>query len=69
MVLGYNGPSHTADCISAQFSGNREAARILDVACGTGNVAKEVKSQQQSIRKHSGWSSPGKNVYECYEKL
>lgn len=44
MVLGYNGPSHAADCISAHFSGDREAALILDVACGTGTVAKEVKS-------------------------
>lgn len=50
-VLGYNAPSHAADSLSGHFSGDREAAVILDVACGTGNVAKQVKSQQQNRQK------------------
>ncbi|XP_014832771.1 PREDICTED: Williams-Beuren syndrome chromosomal region 27 protein-like isoform X1 [Poecilia mexicana] len=39
-VLDYCAPSLAADCISSHFSSAREAALVLDVACGTGLVAK-----------------------------
>ncbi|KAM9729143.1 methyltransferase-like protein 27 isoform 2-T3 [Menidia menidia] len=42
-VLEYRAPSLAANCISSHFSGAREAALVLDVACGTGLVAKQMK--------------------------
>ncbi|XP_023197394.1 methyltransferase-like protein 27 isoform X1 [Xiphophorus maculatus] len=42
-VLDYRAPSLAADCISSHFSNVREAAVVLDVACGTGLVAKHMK--------------------------
>lgn len=42
-VLEYRAPSLAAKCISSHFSNLREAAIVLDVACGTGLVAKEMK--------------------------
>ncbi|XP_047462667.1 methyltransferase-like protein 27 isoform X2 [Mugil cephalus] len=42
-VLEYRAPSLAANCISSYFSGEREAAIVLDVACGTGLVAKQMK--------------------------
>ncbi|XP_068187582.1 methyltransferase-like protein 27 [Antennarius striatus] len=44
-VLDYRGPSLAASIISAHFSGDREAAVVLDVACGTGLVAKQMVTQ------------------------
>lgn len=43
-VLEYSAPSVAAKCIATHFSGVREAAVVLDVACGTGLVAKQVSS-------------------------
>ncbi|XP_023252857.1 methyltransferase-like protein 27 isoform X1 [Seriola lalandi dorsalis] len=42
-VLDYRAPSLAANSISSHFSGSREAAVVLDVACGTGLVAKQMK--------------------------
>ncbi|XP_041808179.1 methyltransferase-like protein 27 [Chelmon rostratus] len=42
-VLDYRAPSLAANSISSHFSGNREAAVVLDVACGTGLVAKQMR--------------------------
>lgn len=42
-VLDYRAPSLAANSISSHFSGDREAAVVLDVACGTGLVAKQMK--------------------------
>ncbi|XP_014892184.1 methyltransferase-like protein 27 isoform X2 [Poecilia latipinna] len=42
-VLDYRAPSLAAECISSHFSSAREAALVLDVACGTGLVAKHMK--------------------------
>ncbi|XP_070773742.1 methyltransferase-like protein 27 [Enoplosus armatus] len=42
-VLGYDAPSHVANTISSHFTGDREAAVVLDVACDTGLVAKQMK--------------------------
>ncbi|XP_069575849.1 methyltransferase-like protein 27 isoform X1 [Brachyistius frenatus] len=42
-VLDYRAPSLAANTISSHFSGEREAAVVLDVACGTGLVAKQMK--------------------------
>ncbi|XP_032433065.1 methyltransferase-like protein 27 isoform X2 [Xiphophorus hellerii] len=42
-VLDYRAPSLAADCISSHFSNVREAAVVLDVACGTGLVAKHMR--------------------------
>lgn len=41
--LGFYASHHVAKSISSHFSGNREAAVVLDVACGTGLVAKMMK--------------------------
>uniref|UniRef100_A0A8D3EDS8 Methyltransferase domain-containing protein n=2 Tax=Scophthalmus maximus TaxID=52904 RepID=A0A8D3EDS8_SCOMX len=43
-VLEYRAPSLAANSISSHFSGDREAAVMLDVACGTGLVAKQMKT-------------------------
>jgi len=42
-VLDYRAPGLAANSISSHFSGDREAAVVLDVACGTGLVAKQMK--------------------------
>ncbi|XP_030294735.1 methyltransferase-like protein 27 [Sparus aurata] len=42
-VLDYRAPSLAANSISTHFSGDREAAVVLDVACGTGLVAQQTK--------------------------
>ncbi|XP_070773914.1 methyltransferase-like protein 27 [Enoplosus armatus] len=42
-VLDYRAPSLAANSISSHFHGDREAAVVLDVACGTGLVAKQMK--------------------------
>lgn len=46
-VLDYRAPSLAANCISSHFSGDREVAAVLDVACSTGLVAKQVHSQDK----------------------
>ncbi|KAK9538293.1 hypothetical protein VZT92_003477 [Zoarces viviparus] len=43
VVLGYNMPSLAAKSVSSCFRGDREAAVVLDVACGTGLVAEKMK--------------------------
>ncbi|XP_068582298.1 methyltransferase-like protein 27 [Cebidichthys violaceus] len=43
VVLGYNMSSHVAESVSSRFCGDREAAVVLDVACGTGLVAEKMK--------------------------
>ncbi|TNN48301.1 Williams-Beuren syndrome chromosomal region 27 protein [Liparis tanakae] len=42
-VLDYRAPSLAANSISSHFSGDRGAAVVLDVACGTGLVARQMK--------------------------
>lgn len=42
-VLEYRAPSLAANFISSHFSGDREAAVVLDLACGTGLMAKQMK--------------------------
>ncbi|XP_034406697.1 methyltransferase-like protein 27 [Cyclopterus lumpus] len=42
-VLDYRAPSLAANSISSHFRGDREAAVVLDVACGTGLVARQMK--------------------------
>ncbi|KAK9536512.1 hypothetical protein VZT92_006287 [Zoarces viviparus] len=42
-LLDYRAPSLAVNGISSHFSGDREAAVVLDVACGTGLVAKQMK--------------------------
>lgn len=42
-ALKYRGPSVATNSIVSHFSGDREAAVVLDVACGTGLVAKQMK--------------------------
>ncbi|XP_051258196.1 methyltransferase-like protein 27 [Dicentrarchus labrax] len=42
-VLDYRAPSLAANSISSHFNGDREAAVVLDVACGTGLVAKQLR--------------------------
>ncbi|XP_068600364.1 methyltransferase-like protein 27 [Brachionichthys hirsutus] len=41
----YRPPLHAAKSINTHFSGDREAAVVLDVACGTGLLAKELKTK------------------------
>ncbi|XP_049598916.1 methyltransferase-like protein 27 [Syngnathus scovelli] len=42
-LIDYRAPSLAASKVSAHFSGERQAAEVLDVACGTGMVAKMMK--------------------------
>lgn len=42
-VLDYRAPNLAANTITSHFHGDRDAAVVLDVACGTGLVAKELK--------------------------
>ncbi|XP_041658082.1 methyltransferase-like protein 27 [Cheilinus undulatus] len=42
-ILDYHAPSLVTDIISSHFTGDCEAAVVLDVACGTGLVAKQMK--------------------------
>ncbi|XP_056140168.1 methyltransferase-like protein 27 [Lampris incognitus] len=42
-VLEFRAPSQAGDMVSSHFPGDREAAVVLDVACGTGLVAKQMK--------------------------
>ncbi|KAF6715761.1 Williams-Beuren syndrome chromosomal region 27 protein [Oryzias melastigma] len=44
-VLDYRAPALAADSILSHFSGARESAAVLDVACGTGLVAKQMKKR------------------------
>ncbi|XP_068600464.1 methyltransferase-like protein 27 isoform X1 [Brachionichthys hirsutus] len=44
LALEYRAPCLAANIISSHFSGDREAAVVLDVACGTGLVAKQLKT-------------------------
>ncbi|XP_071759842.1 methyltransferase-like protein 27 [Centroberyx gerrardi] len=39
-LLGYNAPTLAVNCLLSNFPESREAALVLDVACGTGLVAK-----------------------------
>lgn len=43
-VLHFRAPYLSANSILSHFSGEREAAVVLDVACGTGLVAKQLKN-------------------------
>ncbi|XP_077361151.1 methyltransferase-like protein 27 isoform X2 [Festucalex cinctus] len=44
-LLEYRAPSLVAAQVSAHFSGERRAAAVLDVACGTGLAAKMMKQE------------------------
>ncbi|XP_071395027.1 methyltransferase-like protein 27 [Centroberyx affinis] len=39
-LFGYNAPTLALNCLLSNFPGSREAALVLDVACGTGLIAK-----------------------------
>uniref|UniRef100_A0A8C6TLT3 Methyltransferase like 27 n=1 Tax=Neogobius melanostomus TaxID=47308 RepID=A0A8C6TLT3_9GOBI len=43
-VLEYHAPSFAAKTLSPHFTGDRPSAVVLDIACGTGLVAKQLKS-------------------------
>lgn len=42
-VLEYRAPAFAAKTLSPHFTGDRENAVVLDIACGTGLVAKQLK--------------------------
>ncbi|KAJ7996097.1 hypothetical protein DPEC_G00233540 [Dallia pectoralis] len=42
-LLDYRAPSLAANCLSSSFHGDRDTALVLDVACGTGLVAAQLK--------------------------
>ncbi|XP_068186867.1 methyltransferase-like protein 27 [Antennarius striatus] len=44
-ILDYRAPRLAADAISSHFNGDRAAAVVLDVACGTGLVAEQLKTR------------------------
>ncbi|XP_034538817.1 methyltransferase-like protein 27 isoform X2 [Notolabrus celidotus] len=44
VFLDYTAPCVAANRISSHFSGDREAAVVLDVACGTGLMVRQLKS-------------------------
>jgi len=41
-LLDYRAPLLAAECVSSFFTGDREKATVLDVACGTGLVSAHV---------------------------
>ncbi|KAJ0061577.1 hypothetical protein NL108_005745, partial [Boleophthalmus pectinirostris] len=43
-VLEYTAPDFAAKTVSSHFTGDRNTAMVLDVACGTGLVAKQLQS-------------------------
>lgn len=43
-VLEYRAPAFAAKTLSPHFTGDRQTAVVLDIACGTGLVAKQLKS-------------------------
>lgn len=43
-VLEYHAPAFAAKILSPYFTGDRQTAVVLDIACGTGLVAKQLKS-------------------------
>ncbi|CAJ1063781.1 methyltransferase-like protein 27 isoform X2 [Xyrichtys novacula] len=45
-ILDYTAPCVAANRISSHFSGDREAAVVLDVACGTGMMAQQMKRHE-----------------------
>lgn len=44
-ILDYRAPFLAAECIVSYFTGEKERAIILDVACGTGLVSRHVREQ------------------------
>ncbi|XP_039549557.1 methyltransferase-like protein 27 [Pimephales promelas] len=42
-LLDYRAPLLAAECVSSFFTGDREKATVLDVACGTGLVSAHLK--------------------------
>ncbi|KAJ3580818.1 hypothetical protein NHX12_017494, partial [Muraenolepis orangiensis] len=42
-ILEYRAPGLAADSVAASFTGDRGAALVLDVACGTGLAAIQMK--------------------------
>lgn len=46
-VLEYRAPTLAANCIASHFVSGRDKAVVLDVACGTGLVAKQVHFQDK----------------------
>lgn len=46
-VLEYRAPTRAANCIASHFVSGRDEAVVLDVACGTGLVAKQVNYQDK----------------------
>ncbi|XP_067279467.1 methyltransferase-like protein 27 [Pseudorasbora parva] len=42
-VLDYRAPQLAAECVSSFFTGDREKATVLDVACGSGLVSAHLK--------------------------
>ncbi|XP_051956173.1 methyltransferase-like protein 27 isoform X2 [Xyrauchen texanus] len=42
-LLDYRAPFLAAECVNSFFSGDREKATVLDVACGTGLVSSHLK--------------------------
>ncbi|XP_068186527.1 methyltransferase-like protein 27 [Antennarius striatus] len=45
LAVDYGGPSLATNVIPSHFSGDREAAVVLDVACGSGLVAKQMEEE------------------------
>ncbi|KAG7259925.1 hypothetical protein CRUP_028888 [Coryphaenoides rupestris] len=41
-ILDYRAPALAADMVSTHFTGDRGAALVLDIACGTGLVAAQT---------------------------
>lgn len=44
-ILDYRAPFLAAKCIASHFTGEKERAIILDVACGTGLVSGNVREE------------------------
>ncbi|XP_071394390.1 methyltransferase-like protein 27 [Centroberyx affinis] len=44
VILDFSAPIQAVNRLTSNFTGDREAAVVLDVACGTGMVAKQMKT-------------------------
>lgn len=53
-LMSYRAPHLAVSCLSEHFTGNPEKALVLDVACGTGCVAKLVRAV--SFQHYEPWS-------------
>lgn len=61
-LIEYRAPGLVAGQVAAHFGGERQAAAVLDVACGTGMAAKMVRTALGANGARCGLSSPSADL-------